>query len=87
MKSKLILIVLFSLTTIQAIEDQAYSEYESTTQVVTSREIGDDYLWFADSRGKLSTVQVSEGIDRSHLRSGLYLVHVIDLNGHSHQTK
>ncbi|MBK6640666.1 MAG: hypothetical protein KBH11_07570 [Bacteroidia bacterium] len=87
MKSKLILIVLFSLTMIQAIEVQAFSEYESTTQVVTSREIGDDYLWFADSRGKLSIVQVSEGIDRSHLRSGLYLVHVIDLNGHSHQTK
>ena len=58
MKSKLILIVLFSLTMIQAIEVQAFSEYESTTQVVTSREIGDDYLWFADSRVTLEVVYI-----------------------------
>lgn len=90
MKSKLILVVFFALTKIQISEAQMFMWSKATILVNTPWEITfgpDEYLWFSDSRGKLSTEQVSEGIDMSHFRNGLYLDQIIDLNEHSQNTK
>ncbi|MBL0071758.1 MAG: PQQ-dependent sugar dehydrogenase [Bacteroidetes bacterium] len=57
-----------------------------------NKELPEDFISefkLFDVTGKciLSTAKVPERIDMSHLRSGLYLVHIVDINGFSHNTK